>query len=117
MAEGAIIKVFDECAQGICSCDYSLQGERLQLKPCRFAYLVSLGIAECKRVYEPLISNITDGFKIVDERENLVNMHYEWDNYNYVYEPVNKSKLDGIIGKELAEGYLKVFTKKNYLFS
>ena len=71
-----------------------------------------MGTAECKRVYEPLISNITDGFKIVDDRENLVNMHYECDNYKFVYEPINKSKLDGIIGKELAEGYSKVVTKK-----
>ena len=34
-------------------------------------------------------------------------MHYEWDNYKSVYEPMDKSKLDGIIDKELAEGYGK----------
>ena len=27
-AEGEIVKVYDECKQGICSCDYSLCGER-----------------------------------------------------------------------------------------
>ena len=45
--EAVIVKVYDDCARGICSCDYSLQGERLQLKPCRFAHLVPLGTAEC----------------------------------------------------------------------
>ena len=38
--EGVIVKVYDECRQGICSCDYQLSGERLQ-----HAYLVSLGTA------------------------------------------------------------------------
>ena len=40
----------------------SYMGENLQLKPCRFAHLVSLGTAECKKAYEPLVSDITDGF-------------------------------------------------------
>ena len=44
----------------------------------------------------------------MDNRENLVNMHYECDNYKSVYDPIIKSKLGGII----AEGYLKVVTKK-----
>ena len=110
-SEGAIVKVYDECARGICSCDYSLQGERLQLKLCSIAYLVSLGTAECKQVYEPLISNIRDGFKIVDDSMNLLDMHYECENYNSVYDP-EKAKLDGIVGKDLAEGYLKVVSNK-----
>ena len=108
-SEGVIVNVFDECAKGICSCNYSLQGERLQLKPCRFAYLVSLGTAECKRVYELLISNVTDGFKIIDDSMNLGDMHYE--NYKSVYDPINKDKLDSIIRKELKEGYLKIVPK------
>ena len=60
--EGVIVEVYDDCVKGICSCDYKLHGEMLQLKPCRFAYLVSLGTAECKRAYEPLVSDITNGF-------------------------------------------------------
>ena len=56
--EGVIVKVYDECKQGICSCDNKLSGERLQLKPCRFAHLVSLGTAECKKAYEPLVSDM-----------------------------------------------------------
>ena len=105
-SEGVIIRVYDDCVKGVCSCDYKLQGEKLQLKPCRFAYLVSLGTAECKKAYEPLVSDITDGFKIVDDSMDLGNMHYECENYKSVYDPENKAKLDGIIGKELAEGYL-----------
>ena len=110
--EGVIVDVYDECKQGIYSCDYSLCGERLQLKPCRFAYLVCLGTAECKKAYEPLVSDITDGFKVVDENMDLSNMHYECDNYNSVYTPENKAKMDNIIGKELSEGYLKIVNNK-----
>ena len=84
----------------------------LQLKPCRFAYLVSLGTAECKRVYEPLVSDITNGFRIIDDCMDLGKMYYECENYKSVYDTVNKSKLDSIIGKELAEGYLKIVQEK-----
>ena len=110
--EGVIVKVYDECRQGICSCNYQLSGERLQLKPYRFAYLVSLGTAECKKAYEPLVSNITDGFKVVDDNMDLSNMHYECENYSSVYTTENKAKLDNIIGKELSEGYLKIVNSK-----
>ena len=89
-----------------------MQGKKLQLKPRRFAYLVSLGTAECKRAYEPLVSDITDGFRIVDDSMNLGDMHYECENYKSVYKSENKVKLDSIIGKELAEGYLKVVSNK-----
>ena len=110
--EGAIVNVYDSCRKGICSCDYQLSGERLQLKPCRFAYLVSLGTAECKKAYEPLVSNVTDGFRIVDDNMDLSDMQYECENYSSVYTIENKSKLDSIIGKELSEGYLKIVNKK-----
>ena len=43
---------------------------------------------------------------------NLGDMHYECKNYKSVYEPENKAKLDGIIGKELAEGHLKIVSNK-----
>ena len=111
-SEGVIVKVYDDFVKGVCSCIYKLQGEKLQLKPYRFAYLVSLGTAECNKVYEPLVSNVTDGFKIVYDSMNLLDMHYECENYKSVYEPENKAKLDGIIGKELAEGYLNFFSDK-----
>ena len=110
--EGAIVNVYDSCRQGTCSCDYQLSGEKLQLKPCRFAYLVSLGTAECKKVYEPLVSNVTDGFRIVDDKMDLTDMQYECENYSSVYTIENKSKLDSIIGMELSEGYLKIVNKK-----
>ena len=103
--KGAIVNVYDSCRIGTCRCDYQLSGERLQLKPCRFAYLVSLGTAECKKAYEPLVSNVTDGFRIVDDDMDLSDMQYECENYSSVYSIENKSKLDSIIGKELSEGY------------
>ena len=112
MEEGAIVNVYDSCRQGTCSCDYQLSGEKLQLKPCRFAYLVFLGTAECKKVYEPLVSNVTDGFWIVDDKMDLSDMQYECENYSSVYTIENKSKHDSIIGKELSEGYLKIVNKK-----
>ena len=39
-------------------------------------------------------------------------MEYECDNYKAVHDPINETKLDGIIGKELAEGYLKIVKEK-----
>ena len=60
--------------------------------------------AECKKAYDPLVSNVTDRFKIVDDKENLGDMHYECENDKSVYDPINKAKLDSIIGKKLAEG-------------
>ena len=78
---GAIVNVYDSCRKGTCICNYQLSGERLQLKPCRFAYLVSLGTAECKKAYEPLVSNVIDGFRIVDDNMDLSDMHYECENY------------------------------------
>ena len=113
--EGAIVNVYDSCRQGTCSCDYQLSGEKLQLKPCRFAYLVSLGTAECKKAYEPLVSNVTDGFRIVDDNmdPDLTDMQYECENYSSVYTMENKSKLDSIIGKELSEGYLNCQQETN----
>ena len=73
---------------------------------------MSLGTADCKKAYDPLVSNVTDGFKIVDDSLNLVYMKYECEHYNSVYDPIYKSKLDSIIGKELAEGYLRIVKKK-----
>ena len=110
--ERAIVNVYDSCRMGTCSCDYQLSGEILQLKPCRFAYLVSLGTAECKRAYEPLVSNVTDGFRVVDDNMDLTDMKYECENYTSVYTPENKKKLDSIISKELSEGYLKIVNNK-----
>ena len=71
-----------------------------------------MGTAECKKAYEPLVSDITDGFKIVDDNMDLSSMHYECENYKSVYDPENKAKLDSIIGKELSEGYLKIVHEK-----
>ena len=42
----------------------------------------------------------------------LGDMYYEFENYKSVYESENKAKLDSIIGKELAEGYLKFVSNK-----
>ena len=36
---GHAVKVFDVCANGVCSCVYNLSGDETQLKPCRFAYI------------------------------------------------------------------------------
>ena len=101
--EDGNVKVYDDCTCGVSSCKYERGEQITPLKPCRFAYLVSLGTAECKEAYQPLVSNVTDGFKVVDD--NL-------KNYKLVYETVNEAKLDGIIGKELAEGYSKIVKDK-----
>ena len=38
---------------------------------------MSLGAADRKKAYDPLIYYVTDGFKIVDNSLNLVDMKYE----------------------------------------
>ena len=73
---------------------------------------MSLGTADCKKAYDPLVSNVTDGFKLVDDNQNLADIKYECENYKSVYDPINVSKLNSIIGKELAEGYLKIVKEK-----
>ena len=45
-------------------------------------------------------------------RVNRRDMHYGCENYKSVYDPVNKSKLDSMIGKELKEGYFKIVPEK-----
>ena len=41
--EGVSVKVYKECACGVCTCKYELGGEIAQLKPYCFAKLLSLG--------------------------------------------------------------------------
>ena len=39
-------------------------------------------------------------------------MEYECENYKSVYDPLNKTKLDVLIVKELAEGYFNVVNNR-----
>ena len=104
--------MYDACAKGICSCKYFLGGERTQLKPCRFGYILSLCTEEGKETFTPLFHDVCESFKIVDKELNVASLSYVCKNYLSVLTKENKPKMDKIIRKELSEGFLKVVDKK-----
>ena len=61
---GHAVKVYDVCANGVCSCVYNLSGDKTQLKPCRFAYILFLCTQEGKETFTPLFHDVCDGFKL-----------------------------------------------------
>ena len=111
--EGVTVTVYDACANGTCSCSHVIGGEPAQLKPCRFLYLYSLATAEGKNLFNPLMSSIVDGAKVMDGSQEKEHISYDCKNYKSIFEGNNKSKLDKIIGSELSEGYLKVILVDN----
>ena len=102
------VKVYDVCANGVCSCVYNLSGDKTQLKPCRFAYILSLCTQEGKETFTPLFNDICDGFKIVDDECNVSSLSYDCKKYLSVLTKENKPKMDKIIKQELSEGFMKV---------
>ena len=106
------VKVYDVCSNGVCSCVYNLSGDKTQLKPCRFAYILSLCTQEGKEAFTPLFHDVCDGFKIVDEDFNVSSLSYDCKNYLSVMTKENKPKMDKIIRKELSEGFMKTVDKK-----
>ena len=109
---GHAVKVFDVCANGVCSCVYNLSGDNTQLKPCRFAYILSLCSQEGKEKFTPLFHDVCDGFKIVDEDFNVSTLSYDCKNYLSVLTKENKPKMDKIISNELSEGFMKIVKRK-----
>ena len=91
---GHAVKVYDVCANGVCSCVYNLSGDKTQLKPCRFAYILSLCSQEGKETFTPLFHDVCDGFKIVDEECNVSSLSYDCKNYLSVLTKENKPKMD-----------------------
>ena len=109
---GYTVKVYDACAKGFCACAYVLGGDKTQLKPCRFAYILSLCTQEGTETFTPLFHNVCDGFKIVDDELDVSSLTYDCKNYLSILTKENKPKMDKIIRKELSEGYMKVVDKK-----
>ena len=52
-SEGVIIRVFDECVKGVRSCDYKLQGEKLQLSSADLQILFPWVLQNVKRPMNP----------------------------------------------------------------
>ena len=82
------------------------------MKPCRFAYVISLCTQEGKEAFTPLYHDVCDGFKIDDDNLNVSSLTYDCKNYLSVLTKENKPKMDKIIRKELSEGYMKVVDEK-----
>ena len=89
-----------------------LGGDKTQLKPCRFAYILSLCTQEGKDIFTPLFYDVCDGFKKVDSELDVSSITYDCKNYLSVLTKENKPKMGKIIRKELSEGYMKVVDKK-----
>ena len=106
------VKVYESCAKGISTCEYVLGSDKTQLKPCRFAYIISLCTQEGKETLTPLFHEVCEGFKIVDGDLNVSSLSYDCKNYLSVLTKENKPKMDKIIRKELSEGYVKVVDEK-----
>ena len=96
----------------MCSCEYLLGGDNTQLKPCKFAYILSLCSEEGKDTFTPLFHDVCDGFKIVGNELDVSSLSYDCKNYLSVLTKENKPKMDKITRKELSEGYMKVVDKK-----
>ena len=58
-----------------------LGGDKTQLKPCRFAYILSLCTQEGKETFTPLFHDVCDGFKIVDNVFKVSSLSYDCKNY------------------------------------
>ena len=85
-----------------------IQTENKQLKPCRFAYILSL----CTQEGQSLFHDVCDGFKIVDDECNVSSRSHDCKNHLSVLTKENKPKMDKIIRKEISEGFMKVVDKK-----
>ena len=109
---GHTVNVYDDCANGVCSCEYYLSGDKTQLKPCRFAYILSLCTQEDKQTFTPLFHDVCDGFKIVDDEFKVSSLLYDCKNYLSVLTKENKLKMDKIIRNELSEGFMKIINRK-----
>lgn len=65
-ADNRRIHVFASCYAGVCKCVHILEGERAQLKPCRFAALIFTSDGSAEPDLWCLFEKLVDGFPIVD---------------------------------------------------
>ena len=100
--KGLVIRVFGSCIDGTCKCEYSLDGVLSQLKPCRFAAIISNGMNNWARDYYDVLWGVTEGFDIVDGDVPT----YECSNYSSILIDGPKEQMDDIVKKELAEGMI-----------
>ena len=99
---GCNIKVYENCRKGTCDCQHFIGDMLCQLKPCRFASLV-IDEEEWSCQYLDLVWHIAEGFPIVEGEVPA----YQCSNYSSILDPVNKSKMNRIIERELKEGMIQ----------
>ena len=101
---GTVVNVFENCVDGNCKCVYTLEGRKLQLKPCRFASIIcnELNVWASNRL--SLLWAVTDGFPIAQGEVPS----YACANYSSILLPESKQCMDDIIRKELAEGMISI---------
>ena len=77
------------------------QGDKMQLKPCRFAYILSLCTQEWKKSFIPLFYDVCEGLQIVDSTLDVTSISYDCKHYLSVLTKENKLKMDKIRRREI----------------
>ena len=98
---GSVVNVYDSCVYGKCKCKYLIGGIPCQLRPCRFAAVMFTN-PSWGNSYQELLWSIVDGFPIVEADVPS----YRCSNYSSILEAKSKTKMDGIVKAELAEGII-----------
>lgn len=92
------VHVYNSCYAGTCSCLHVLEGERAQLKPCRFATLIFQQDFFLSNLFE----NLVDGVPIVDSEPDT----YICENYRSILDDSSAEKMTAIVKSELDEGMI-----------
>ena len=99
---GRVVKIFNECIEGFCSCVNVVGDAHCDLKPCRVGHFLFNG--ECSLPYGDVLkiwNGLCDGFKVVDEGFDSA---YECGNYLSITEPKFRDEMSELLRKELSEG-------------
>ena len=92
----SVIRIYDACRNGHCSCSFYLDGKKVDLFPCRFGSLL-YGKETVPYIDDVtrgvLWSGISRGFSIVDDADIP---HYRCENYKSILSPEAYSKMCNI---------------------
>ena len=98
---GKVINVYAECINFNCNCQYFIGSMLCQLKPCRFAAIITTSGVWADKYWD-LLWHIAEGFPIVEGDVD----EYNCVNYNSILEKDCKLKMDKIVRRELSESMI-----------
>ena len=108
--EGKLIRVFEGCVKGTCTCVHRVGDNLVDLKPCRAATFLFGG--DCTLPADMVMeiwNGLCDGFRIVDD---VPIPSYYCTNYDSITKGVFKGEMTALIEKELAEGKIQEVTSR-----